>query len=280
MMRKGFLAGIVGLLLALGLSLVLVTPARAGNTPQITCVRHKHVTNWNNISQLEAQGFFTEVFSPEANLGFGQDSSYKSLSLNVATTPQFNGQYVASRITEIDTSVAPDRRVKCWQPTADDVVVVEFAARFDQSAAPFGLTENMLLWNAPFGQNPIPLTAVGVTRSLDFATSQPAYSAIVAQDLVFDPTFSGSLQTAPMPAWLDASAWHMIRVTVSQQGALIEVAQDTYPFTPVLQAAFVHPPESLGFEFSVDNEIFPGVLAPVTTPDSLHVGEFDLELMP
>jgi hypothetical protein len=280
MNKKQWLRGFIGLLSVGVVSLSVLNPARASDAPQVTCVRHKQVTNWTNTLQLEARGFFREVFSPEASLGFGQDSNYKYLSLNVAATPQFSGQYVASRITEIDTSVSADQRVKCWQPTANEDVVAEFAVRFDQSVAPFGLTENMFLWNAPFGQNPIPLTAVGVTRSLDLTTNQPTYSAIMAQDLVFDPTFSGSLQTAPMPVWLDASAWHLVRVTVSQQDALIEVSQGVHPFTPVLQSAFVHPPEPLGFEFSVDNEIFPGVLAPVTTPDSLHVGEFDLELAP
>ncbi len=276
MIRKRFLTGIIAALLSLGFGLALVFPVQA-NQPQVTCVRQKHISEWDNVSQLQARGFFTEVFSPEGSLGFGQNGGTRFLALNVAATPQFTGQAVASRITEIDTSAPPAQRVKCWQPDASHAVVAEYTIRFDQAAPPPGLTENMILWNAPFGQNPIPLSAVGVTRSLNPFTGQTAYSAIVAQDLDFS-TFSGLFLTTPMPAWLNAADWHTVRVTVSQQGALIEVSQGAHPFTPVLQTPFLHPPEPLGFEFSVDNEVFPGVFAPVTVPDGLDVGPFDIEL--
>ena len=151
------------------------------------CVNQKHIANWNNLSQLEAHGFLVDLESPQAALGFGQGSHHGTLQLDLDTTPNFAGETVASRVTQIDTSVPPAQRVKCWQPTTSKDVVANFTAHFDQAEPPFGLTETMFLWNAPFGSDPIPLTAIGVTRSLDLTTGQPEYSAIVAQDLVFDP---------------------------------------------------------------------------------------------
>lgn len=248
--------------------------------PQVVCVAHKSVVNWTNLASLQAYGFFPEIVTSDASLNFENGGSKKSLGLDVATTNIFTGQNVASRITEIDTSVPPSERVKCWQPDANHVVAAEYELRFDQTAAPQNLTENALLWNAPFGDNPIPLTAVGVTRSLDLATGQPVYSAIVAQDLVFSPDFSGLLLTAPMPAWLNPSDWHKVRVTESVSGVVVEVSQGAHPYTVVLQASLLHTPEPLGFEASVDNEVFPGVFAPVVTPDEMHVGQLDIKVAP
>jgi hypothetical protein len=267
----------LSLILVIALLGLMPVAVHAGQ-PQVTCVAHKHVTNWTNTFQLQAHDFFVEVFSPEAGLSFQQDG-FKFLALNVAATPQFNGQYVASRITEIDTSVSPIERVKCWQPDAGHTVVAEYTLRFDQQAAPPGLTENLILWNAPFGQDAIPLTAVGVTRSLDLATGQPAYSALVAQDLDF-ATFSGLLRTAPMPAWLDASDWHTVRVTETQQDVLIEISQGSHPYTTVLQVTFLHAPEALGFEASVDNEVLPGLFAPITVPDGVDLYQLDIRMNP
>ena len=50
-----------------------------------------------------------------------------------------------------------------------------------------------------------------------------------------------------------------------------EVAQGERPFTTVLQAALLHPAEPLGFEFSVDNEVAPGMTLPVAISDGLEV---------
>lgn len=269
---------IIAMLVALLLvGLAVALPVQAGDQPTTTCVRHKHVENWTNTSALAAHGFFGETFSPQASLSFGQGDGYKFLSLDLATTPDFAGEYVASRITEIDTSPPADQRVKCWQPGAGEQVVVETVIRFDQAQPPFGLTENVFLWNAPFGQNPLPITAIGATRSLDLATFQPQYSAIVAQDLVLFP-FSGLLVTQPMPTWLDASDWHWVRITVTETQAIVEVAQGEHAYTSILQVSLLHAPEALGFEYSVDNEVFPSSYAPVTVPDGLDTGYLDIRL--
>ncbi len=269
------------LILALfSIGLAVVLPAQAATEGGIVCVRHKHVENWNNFAEVEAHGFFINQIGEQSSLGFGVDDSYKFLSLDLDVTPNFAGEYIASRITEIDDTFPVDQRVKCWQPTADENIIVETALRFDQPLPLFGLTENIFLWNAPFGENPLPITAIGVTRSIDLSTFQPQYSAIVSQDLILYPEFSGLLVTEPMPAWLNASDWHMVRITVSQDSASIEVAQGAYAYTPVLQIPLLHTPEMLGFEFSVDNEAFPGLYAPIIVPDGLDIGFVDIRLSP
>ena len=93
--------------------------------------------------------------------------------------------------------------------------------------------------------------------------------AIVAQDLDF-MSMSGFLQVIPMPA-LDPTDWHQVRITVSQNEALIEVAQGG-DYTTALQVTLPQPiDEPLAFEFSLDNEIAPGVIGPIITPDTLDV---------
>jgi hypothetical protein len=177
-------------------------------------------------------------------------------------------------MTEIDTWKPIAERVKCWQATRTKNVVVEFRARFDQNATPPGLTENLMLWNAPYPSTTPepaqPVTSIGVSRTSVFG--QPQYIAQVTQDLnfgTFTPPFI--FQTMPMPAWLNAADWHRVRITLSQQTAQIDVAQGSRPFTTVLKTALLHPAEPLGFEFSLDNELVPGVTGPVVVPDGLDV---------
>ena len=90
----------------------------------------------------------------------------------------------------------------------------------------------------------------------------------------FAPPFV--FQTTPMPAWLDASDWHRVRITVSQTTAQIDVAQGFNPYTTVLKASLLRPAEPLGFELSVDNELAPGLTVPVATPDGLDVDFLDI----
>ncbi len=269
---------IIAILLAIfaiiGLS---VLPAYAAQ-PQVTCPTHKSVQNWTNPSQVAAHGFFTEVFTPSAaSVTFTKDNGPVFLNLNLATTNTTSP--VASRITEIDTSFPVDQRVKCWQPDENRDVVVDVTMRFAQASPPPGLTENVFLWNAPFGPNPSTLTSIGVTRSLNPFSGQQEYNAIVAQDLDFG-TFSGLLLLAPVPSWLDATAWHTVRITVTNSTATIEVLQGTHSFTQVISTPLLHRPEPLGFELSVDNEVFPGVFAPVFVPDTLTVGSLDISATP
>jgi hypothetical protein len=83
---------------------------------------------------------------------------------------------------------------------------------------------------------------------------------------------------APMPEWLAIDRWHNVRVTVSREVARVEVAQSQITYSHILEAALSHPPEPLGFEFSLDNEVFPDKYGPVTVPDRLDIGHFDMGL--
>lgn len=278
MYRKQLFGRLAGLLALLLVGLSVAAPAQAAAPAQKDeCVRHKRIENWKDLDQLDRKGFNVDLVGDQASITFDREEQHKFLSLNLAADPT-SAQYTASRITEIDSTLPIDQRVKCWQPTPDTNVVVEFVVRFDQAAPPPGLTENLILWNAPFPspgstEPSIPLTAIGVTRN------GGEYAAIVAQDLDFS-TFSGFLVRQPLPAWLDATDWHSVRITVSETSVLIELAQGEQDYTPVLLTELPHPVEPLGFEFSVDNEAFPGFFVPVTVPDSLDVDFLDIHLAP
>ncbi len=265
----------LGVLMLIG-SLAAALPAAAASTSstQTQCLTHKRIPAWNNQAQVAAQGFFAEVNGAVASLEFEKEAADHYLELEVDQTP--SADPVGARITEVDNHFAPAERVKCWQPSANRSVVAEFSLRYDQPAAPFGLTETAMLWNAPFGENPLPMTAFGVTRSLDIFTQQPQYSAIVAQNLVLDP-FSGLLLTAPMPDWLDATRWHTVWVTLTEGSVLIEVAQDGN-HTVVLATPLLEAPEPVAMEFSVDNELLPGLQSPVIIPDAMEVNFLDVRL--
>jgi hypothetical protein len=280
---------LVGLFAALLMGILLALPAQAAPAPiaQATtsehnterCAPHKEITTWSNRRALEARGFHFDLVGAQASAQFGRD-----LGLRLAPNPA-SSAYTASRITEIVSQQPIAQRVKCWQATPEKNVVIEFRVRFDQSATPAGMTENLELWNAPFpffdGTN-VPsepaglLTSIGVVRTSAFG--QPQYLASVVQDLDTN-TFNGLLNVAPMPAWLDAGQWHRVRITLSQQTARIEVAQAAHRYTPILEATLLHPAEPLGFEFSVDNEAFPGYYVPVTVRDGLEVDYLSINLL-
>jgi hypothetical protein len=275
------------LLAILILSMLAVAPTQAAptqvalaannghqhNTNQ--CLDHKLIPFWGSRNLIEAQGFNFDIVGDQASVKFRNH-----LSLDLASNPT-NSEYTASRMTEIDTWKPIAQRVKCWQPTPTKNVVVEYRIRFDQSAAPSGLTENLILWNAPLASTTpepgLPITSIGVSRNGAFGP--PQYYAEVVQDLdlgTFAPPYILSL--TPMPAWLDAGKWHRIRTTLSQNSAQVDVAQDSHPFTTVSKVALLHPPEPLGFEFSLDNEIFPGLTAPINIPDGLEVSYLDMHM--
>ena len=81
-----------------------------------------------------------------------------------------------------------------------------------------------------------------------------------------------------MPAWLDDLKWHNVRIVVSEDSAVISVSQGLHPYTTVLQVSLSGTPEPLGVEFSIDNEVYPGLLGPVYVPDGLNIGYFDIRL--
>jgi hypothetical protein len=237
-----------------------------------TCPQKRLIPRFINEQQVEAQGFHFQVTPPGGSYAFNQAGHQRYLSLRMDPFP-FNGELSASRITEIDTSLPPEERVFCWQPTQTKNVSVLYTHRFLEAAPPPGLIENLFLWNAPLDTGGV-ITAVGVTRN----NLLGGYFAIVAQDYDF-ATNTGLLQLVPMPAWLDATAWHTVNVTISQETATIKVKQGGNEAT-VLQTALLHPPDPLGFEFSLDNEIFPGVIVPVTIADQIDVAFYVAGLQP
>jgi hypothetical protein len=247
----------------------------SGEGPQGRCVPYKIIQQFVNEHQIRSKGFFIDLFG-SGSLSFARQGHYKYASFHVASNP--SAQLSASRMTEADTSLPPEQRIKCWQPTARRDVVVEFVARFKQATTPPELTETLLLWNSPIGSggHALPTTGFGVTRNQAF----PGYVAIAAQDLVLEP-FSGFVEIAPVPTWLDPTDWHQVRIQVSQQKALIEVAQGRHGYTTVLKVALPQPlDEPLAFEFSLDNEVMPGVVIPVTVPDTLDVAFLSMYYKP
>jgi hypothetical protein len=271
---------LVGIFIILAASMAQATSAAAAGMTHAApaaaasrygCVPHRHIDRWNNAAQLRAQGFRRDLFGDQASMRFRGDF----LALDIASDPS-SSTYTASRITEVDSSQPIEARVKCWQPTARHDVVVEFTVRFDQATVQPGMTENLFLWNAPLpppgtSGGMQPFTVAGVTRS------NGAYSAVVAEDLDL-MTFTGFVQQVPMPTWLNAAAWHKVRTTVSQTNVRIEVAQGAHHYTTILNAALPHAPEPMAFEFSLDNEAFPGFYVPVTVPDGLDIDTLDIRL--
>lgn len=275
---------VAALLASFCLVLLLATPAQA--TRQVLspppqrpeCQSHKQLTDWHNLQAITNRGINFDIIGDHASADFG-----RTLKLNLGSNPA-SSTYTASRITDIDTGYPIAQRVKCWQATAYQDVVVEYRIRFGQAAPPPGLTENLMLWNSPLPNKaipepPIPATAIGVSRNSINAQVRPEYQMVIAQDVPLGPSPQPFIrQTAPMPSWLDASDWHTVKITLSQHAASVEVAQAGQSF--VLQTALLHPPEPLGFMLSTDNEMFPGVFVPVMVPDSIEVAYIDLALVP
>jgi len=272
---------LVLLLAILILSMLAVAPTQAA--PAATnsshhnanqCLERKFIPFWGSRSFIEAQGFNFDIVGDQASAKFRNN-----LSLDLASNPA-SAAYTASRMTEIETEKPVAERVKCWQATPTKNVVVEFRVRFDQNAAPSGLTENLMLWNAPLapGEPAQPITSIGVSRNGVFDES-PQYYAEVVQDLDFGAsTAPPLLALTPMPAWLNAGDWHRVRLTLSQTTGQVDIAQGAHPFFTVLKVALLHPAEPLGFEFSVDNEFVPDWYLPVTIPDGLDVSYLDMHM--
>lgn len=262
-------------LLAFGLALG-APPAAADARREISrCLPVKHIDQWRSADQLERWGFNVDLIgAPQASLAFESLGARSYLSLDIASG---NGtaQPVASRITEIEDELPIAQRAKCWQPQPGRDVVVEYSLRFDQPSTPPSLIEAAQLWNAPFPgvvpEAPVPVTSIGVVRSS--LLGAPMYIALVTQDFDY-ATFSGFVQVVPMPAWLDAGRWHSVRITVSQNGARIDVAQDARGYEPVLDVSMPRPADPLGFEFSVDSD------QPVVTPDGMDVRCLSMRMAP
>ena len=267
------------LLFALLLGGILVAaPAQAAplakaDQRRTQCIPAKHIQNWHSAEQLNQKGFNTVDEGDLASVDFGGDLL---LSMAGGST---NNQAQASRVTEIDADLPIAQRVKCWQASPGQDIVVEFRERFNESAVPLNLQEDSFLWNAPLPSpnNPeLPglLTAIGVSRTTAFG----GHVAEIVQDFdFFNPGGPALFEVEPLPVWLNAADWHNVRITLSQTHAKIEIAQGDHPFDadhPVLEADLLHPAEPLGFEFSVDtSEQF-------VQADGLNVSCLDIRYVP
>lgn len=243
--------------------------ALAARPPQSQCQRTKHMDNLMNDRILQSKQFHID----EAGTGdlsyYGNGrAAYASLSLD----QDLSGAYNAARITEVDTTLPPPARTRCWQPDEKFNVIAEFTIRFADAEKPFGLTETVFLWNSPLGgDEPLPLTSVGVSRSEAF----PGYNANVSQNLTFEPFAFDHLEVVPMPAWLDPTQWHTVSITLGMYDVEIAVSQGRNHET-VISTTLPQAVEPLAAELSIDNEAFPGLTVPVTTPATLEVDTIDL----
>ena len=235
------------------------------------CRPAKIINGLLNEHQLEAFGLHRDIFG-SGSLAFHREGQARYASLSVAPDGSESPSLIAARITEVDTSLTPHERTKCWQPTPDFNIEASYTIRFEQAVRPPGLTETVFLWNSPFGETSLPLTAIGVTRIQQDPTDPTSsiYVATIAQGVTFGP--NDFIVVKPMPDWdwLDPTEWHTVHVQLKEQEATISVVQDGRRET-VLSDALPQPLEPLAFEASVDNEVFPGFYAPVPVADTIDV---------
>ena len=238
---------------------------------QKCCVPVKVIRKVRSERILRRNGFYIDLYGT-GSLTFSKEGKYKFGTLRV--DEDSSGGYTAARITEVDTSRPPSERIKCWQPTDRFDVVVNYTIRLKETVNP-GLTENMILWNAPIGHGESFLfTAIGLTRNLMFPGE---YVALVAQDFNAGD-YSGTFEFELLdPDWLDPTAWHHVRLTVSEYAARVEIAQGDHDYTVVLDVDLPNPVEPLAMEFSLDNEVHPDLPPiPITTSDALDIASFSI----
>lgn len=259
-------------LAALTVALVLISPAPAPAAAS-SCRDRTNIQHWSQKA-LERLGWQTQIHSP----GQAQVTPRgQTIALDVAADPT-NTSYVAARITEIDTSVPIVERTFCWKPTTDRDVEVSYQLRFTQAQVAQGWTQNMVLWNAPMAdparpEPPLPLTAFGVSRSMG------QYTAVVVQGLNL-ATFSADVYATPaMPSWLKADKWHQVDMRVAVDRVTISVTQAGQSAV-VADVPLAHAPTATGMEFSVDNEMVPGMYVPVTTPDGAEIAFYRAGYVP
>lgn len=247
--------------LTAALVLVAPTPTPAAAS---TCRDRTNIPHWSQKA-LDRLGWQTQIHSPSQAQVTPRG---QTIALDVAADPA-NGGYVAARITEINTSVPIADRTFCWKPTVDRDVEVSYQLRFTQAQVAQGWTQNMILWNAPMAdpalpEPPLPLTAFGVSRSMG------QYTAVVVQGLNL-ATFSADVYATPaMPSWLKADEWHQVDMRVAVDRVTIHVTQDGQSVV-VADVPLAYRPTATGMEFSVDNEMVPGMYVPVTTPDGAEI---------
>jgi hypothetical protein len=229
------------------------------------------IPSWRSEAQLARNGFIVERYGEPASLTFSRDA----LHLALATAPA-QSSYAASRITEIDPHPPILERKRCWQPTEERAVEIHYKVRFAQKAAPPELIANLVLWNAPFpfqdgttssNETALPVTSFGVSRLYGM------YVAAATQD--FDSaTGAGMFQLAPMPTWLDPSAWHEVTILLTTTTVEIKVAQKNHVAT-VLTTPLLRAPDPLGFQFSIDNDAL-GSYNPINQGDQIDIDRFSI----
>lgn len=254
---------------AILLAIFALSPVTTTVAAPSLCKRVKHIDNLQGDRVLLSRGFHI-VEESAGSVDYRGRGAPAVAELNLME--DLSGNPVVARITEVDNALPVEQRVRCWQPDERFDVVAEFEIRFAQAQAPAGLTEAAFLWNAPLEEgSALPFTAFGVIRNqLMFG---PYYMAVVAQNVDLS-TGSGYLAAVPLP--VDPTQWHSIRVTMSQGEVSIEAAQGVSDYQTVLVG---HPPDPivpLALEYSLDNELFPGVHAPVTVPDTLEIEKIDI----
>jgi hypothetical protein len=232
---------------------------------QNPCLPSKAIDKWKNWKQLEKEDFHLQEVGPLTKISFEKEYMSMSLGRDLST----GNDEIYADITEIDPEHGLGQA--CWLPTADRTLVMEVSLRFDQAQTPPGLFENILLWNGGQTTASSPATGIGVTRSL----SSP-YSAVVSQDFVFAAPPQGLIRLVPMPAWLDATQWHRVRMTVTDHDASIEVFQGELQAL-VVQQQLLHAPDPLAVDFTIDNQYIPGINIPVQVADSIYIADFKID---
>ena len=279
-MKQQFRLLPLALLPIIAIAIFTLFPATPAEARPPRCTPVKQIDNLQSERVLESRGFHVHEAGP-GSVDFHGRGAGAIAELNLPqllpADPQVPvvDQLNAARITEAGQGA------RCWQPTEAFDVVAEFEIRFTAAVTPPGVTETAFLWNAPLEADvPEPLTAFGVTRNqllVDMIEDYDAnYSAAVAQDLdLLD--FGGYLEVAPMG--VDPTEWHTVRITMSMDQVVIEAAQDGN-FETVLKGNPPGPIEPLIFEFSLDNEVFPGFYAPVSVPDTLEIESLSIRRVP
>lgn len=230
------------------------------------------IQSWKTQKQVEEAGFHFHIFGT-GQAAFDQDC----LALFVDTDD--SQSYCCARIHEVDVYKPVTERVKYWQVSEEQQLIVNYRIKWHAPEVNPSLTESAYMTNAaPFDVNPLaPMTAVGVARTPLLQT----YAAVVAQNVVANPetrALSGFMQV--MPLQIDPTAWHDIRLTIQHHSAKVEIAQGDAPFTAVIDCDVPEPFEALGFAFSLDNELIPEQMAPVPAKDGLTIAHYETKLMP
>lgn len=233
------------------------------------------IKKWHGPQDVVDVGMYVQIKRErQASIQYKGDHA----QFRIDPDPESN-EYAASRISEIDSRLEVEQRVKRWRPTLDKLVAGKFRVRFTHEQT--AVTYNLLLWNAPLKKDRgIPATSIGVTRG---CASNFEYSAVIAQNIIANQhtgNLSGDVleinKLREAANWLCMTEWHWVYVILAENWAQIEVEQGDNRKV-VAETRLVKPVEALGFVFSVDNEVFPGRYVPVSArePEGFDMACFE-----